>query len=110
MRPCTGTHTAINNRYHEPWQYGEVNTDYMRQVIDWRYQLLPYIYSSFYQAHTSGMPINRMLPIQYTHDTSVYKDEGLEPNSFSEITCWFVPLTAKRWLPRSICRREPGTG
>ena len=72
--PLYRNHTAINNRYHEPWQYGETNTDYMRQVIDWRYQLLPYIYSSFYQAHTSGMPINRMLPIEYTHDTSVYKD------------------------------------
>ncbi len=73
--PLYRNHTAINNRYHEPWQYGETNTLLMRQVIEQRYRLLPYLYGAFYQAHTTGMPINRMLPINFTHDSSVYKDQ-----------------------------------
>lgn len=72
--PLYRNHSAINNRYHEPWAYGEFNTDSIRKVIELRYRLLPYLYSAFYQAHTEGLPINRMLPIEYTYDSTVYQD------------------------------------
>ena len=52
--PLYRNHSAINNRYHEPWAYGEFNTDSIRKVIELRYRLLPYLYSAFYQAHTEG--------------------------------------------------------
>ncbi|WP_133997078.1 glycoside hydrolase family 31 protein [Dinghuibacter silviterrae] len=73
--PLYRNHTAINNRYHEPWEYGEATTEIMRHVIGQRYALLPYLYSAFYQAHKTGMPVNRMLPIHYTYDSAVYTDK-----------------------------------
>lgn len=73
--PLFRQHTAIDSRYHEPWLFGETNTRFIRSLLEQRYKMLPYLYSSFYQAHTTGIPINRMLPIVYTHDENVYNDQ-----------------------------------
>lgn len=73
--PLFRQHTAIDSRYHEPWLFGEANTRFIRSLLEQRYKMLPYLYSSFYQAHTTGIPINRMLPIIYTHDENVYNDQ-----------------------------------
>jgi alpha-glucosidase len=73
--PLMRQHSTIDSRYHEPWQFGEANTRFLRSLLEQRYKLLPYLYSSFYQAHLSGMPINRMLPVEYTFDDHVYNDK-----------------------------------
>lgn len=70
--PLFRNHTHIGYNYREPWLFGETNTVRIRKILEQRYKLLPYLYSSFYQAHQTGMPINRMLPIQYTFDEKVY--------------------------------------
>jgi alpha-glucosidase len=70
--PLFRNHTHIGYNSREPWVFGEFNTDKVRKILEQRYQLLPYLYSSFYQAHKTGMPINRMLPINYTFDQKVY--------------------------------------
>jgi alpha-glucosidase len=73
--PLMRQHTTIDSRFHEPWLFGEANTRFIRSLLEQRYKLLPYLYSEFYQAHTSGMPINRMLPVDYTFDDNVYSDK-----------------------------------
>jgi alpha-glucosidase len=73
--PLMRQHTTIDSRFHEPWLFGEANTRFIRSLLEQRYKLLPYLYSSFYQAHVSGMPINRMLPVEYTFDNNVYNDK-----------------------------------
>lgn len=78
--PLFRNHTHIGYNQREPWLFGEFNTDKIRKILEQRYQLLPYLYSSFYQAHTTGMPINRMLPIAYTYDNKVY--DGKFENQF----------------------------
>jgi alpha-glucosidase len=70
--PLFRNHTHIGYNYREPWLFGEYNTDALRKILEQRYQMLPYLYSTFYTAHTSGLPINRMLPISYTYDEKVY--------------------------------------
>lgn len=70
--PLFRNHTHINYNYREPWLFGEDNTKLIRSILEQRYQLLPYLYSSFYQAHSTGMPINRMLPIYYQNEPKVY--------------------------------------
>ena len=72
--PLFRNHTHIGYNYREPWLFGEFNTDKIRKILEQRYQLLPYLYSSFYTAHNTGMPINRMLPIDYTNDNKVYEE------------------------------------
>jgi alpha-glucosidase len=73
--PLFRQHTTIDSRSHEPWLFGERNTRTIREIMENRYRMLPYLYSLFYEAHKTGMPINRMLPVAYTFDPSVYQDK-----------------------------------
>ncbi len=65
-------HSMINSRDSEPWAYGEEVEQISRNYIKFRYQILPYIYSLFYEASTTGMPVQRSLAINYTHDPLIY--------------------------------------
>lgn len=73
--PMFRNHTAKNNLAHEPWMWGEDNLNMMRNSISLRYELLPYIYSAFYEAHSLGTPVNRTLAIGYTFDDKVYNTD-----------------------------------
>jgi alpha-glucosidase len=68
-------HSMINSRDSEPWAYGEEVEQISRNYIKFRYQLLPYIYSLFYEAAQTGMPVQRSLAINYTHDHKVYNGQ-----------------------------------
>lgn len=65
-------HSMINSRDSEPWAYGEEVEQISRNYIRFRYRLLPYIYSLFYEASETGMPVQRSLAIDYTHDHRIY--------------------------------------
>jgi alpha-glucosidase len=66
-------HSMINTRDSEPWTYGEEVEQICRNYIKFRYQLLPYIYSLFYDAAKTGMPVQRSLAIYQTYDARVYE-------------------------------------
>ncbi|HEY8934590.1 MAG TPA: glycoside hydrolase family 31 protein [Cyclobacteriaceae bacterium] len=65
-------HSMINSRDSEPWSYGEEVEQISRNYIKFRYQLLPYVYSLFYEASQTGLPLQRSLAINYTHDPKIY--------------------------------------
>jgi alpha-glucosidase len=65
-------HSMINSRDSEPWSYGEKVEEISRNYMKLRYRLLPYLYSLFYEATESGMPINRSLAIDFTFDDLIY--------------------------------------
>jgi alpha-glucosidase len=65
-------HSMINSRDSEPWAYGEEVEQISRNYIKFRYQLLPYIYSLFHDASQTGLPVQRSLAIDYTHDYRIY--------------------------------------
>jgi len=65
-------HTMINSRDSEPWSYGEEVEQIARNYIKFRYQLMPYLYSLFYEASLTGMPVQRSLAIDYTFSSKVY--------------------------------------
>ncbi|WP_343667198.1 TIM-barrel domain-containing protein [Chitinophaga sp.] len=70
--PYFRNHTAVNTRSAEPWTFGEEALEISRNYINLRYRLLPYIYSVFYEAMETGMPVMRSLAIDYTQDVHVY--------------------------------------
>jgi len=72
LSPFFRVHSMINTRDSEPWSYGEEVEMISRNYIRLRYQLLPYIYSVFHEASQSGMPVQRSLAIDYTHEKLVY--------------------------------------
>lgn len=66
-------HSMINSRDSEPWSFGEEVEQISRNYIRFRYQIMPYIYSLFYEASRTGLPIQRTLAIDYPHDHKVYE-------------------------------------
>ena len=53
--PYYRNHTAFNSKAAEPWTFGEDVLDITRNYISLRYQLLPYIYSGFYESTQNGL-------------------------------------------------------
>lgn len=50
-----------NRQDQEPWVHGKEATKYNRRAIQMRYQLLPYLYSSFRRHLKTGIPVLRNL-------------------------------------------------
>ena len=65
-------HTMVNNHDAEPWAYGEEVEEISRNYMQLRYNLLPYLYSVFYEASTTGMPVARSLAIDYVRDPRIF--------------------------------------
>ncbi|WP_374950302.1 glycoside hydrolase family 31 protein [Mucilaginibacter sp.] len=80
FNPYFRNHTGINSKSSEPWAYGEEVLEITRNYINLRYRLLPYLYSTFYEASQTGKPVMRSLTIDYTHDENVYN--GLYENQY----------------------------
>lgn len=78
--PFFRVHTAIDTKESDPFSYGERNEEICRNYIQLRYNLLPYYYSAFYEAHQTGLPIARSLAIDHSHDGKVY--DGAYHNQF----------------------------
>jgi len=61
LLPFARGHTCQNTVPHEPWSFGQATEDTCRRAIQRRYVLLPYLYSLFYEASISGLPVARPL-------------------------------------------------
>jgi alpha-glucosidase len=72
LYPLMRGHSAMTTARHEPWVFGEQVENICREYINLRYQLLPYIYTLFWQAATTGAPILRPLVYDYPNDSKTY--------------------------------------
>ncbi|QJD95063.1 DUF4968 domain-containing protein [Mucilaginibacter robiniae] len=70
--PYFRNHTAVNTKSAEPWAFGEEVLEISRNYVNLRYRMLPYLYSTFYEATQNGEPVVRSLAIDYTHDPKIY--------------------------------------
>ncbi|MFB6455877.1 TIM-barrel domain-containing protein [Chitinophaga sp. Hz27] len=70
--PYYRNHTQVNTKSAEPWAFGEEALEIVRNYINLRYHLLPYLYSKMYEASTTAMPVVRTLAIDNTYDAQVY--------------------------------------
>jgi len=59
--PFFRTHSAKHTPDQEPWSYGSEVEDIARTYLGWRYRLLDYIYTAFWQCSQQGTPIMRPL-------------------------------------------------
>jgi alpha-glucosidase len=73
--PMFRNHAEINAPMREPWRFGPEIEQIMKKDIEQRYRLLPYIYSTFYQATQTGMPVSRSLAISYSTDEAIYQEK-----------------------------------
>ena len=75
FHPFCRTHSSGDHGDQEPWSFGEPYTSHARQAIELRMQLLPYIYTSFYQCHQQGVPMLRSLMALAPDDPETYQRE-----------------------------------
>uniref|UniRef100_UPI003AABD2D7 neutral alpha-glucosidase C n=1 Tax=Centroberyx gerrardi TaxID=166262 RepID=UPI003AABD2D7 len=72
LQPFFRGHSAKETKRREPWLFGEEVTAAIRSVIRQRYCLLPYWYTLFHQAHTSGRPPLRPLWVEFPREQSTF--------------------------------------
>ncbi len=61
LTPFFRTHTAKHTPSQEPWSFGPEVETIARRYLEWRYRLLPYLYTAFWQCSQNGAPIMRPL-------------------------------------------------
>jgi alpha-glucosidase len=72
FNPYFRNHAAVNTQSSEPWTHGEEVLEVSRNYINLRYKLMPYLYSTFFEATQNGLPVMRTLAIDYTFDARVF--------------------------------------
>jgi len=72
FNPYFRNHAAVNTQSSEPWTHGEEVFEISRNYINLRYKLMPYLYSTFFEATQNGLPVMRSLAIDNTFDAKVF--------------------------------------
>jgi alpha-glucosidase len=72
LNPLFRNHNDLWAIDQEPWAFGEPYTQFNREVIRWRYRLLPYLYSLAHHASTSGVPMNAPTVFYFPNDTNTW--------------------------------------
>ncbi len=83
FHPFFRTHSSGDHGDKEPWTFGPAYEKIVRRFIEFRYQLIPYIYSTFWQYATHGTPMLKSLHMMDQSDFETYhrKEEfGLGDN------------------------------
>ncbi len=65
-------HSSGDHGDQEPWSFGLEVELLTKKFIEFRYQLLPYIYTTFYQHVKTGVPTLRPLPFVAQEDSETY--------------------------------------
>lgn len=77
FHPFFRVHSSGDHGDQEPWSFDDEVTDIVRQFIELRYQLLPYLYTMFYRYSKEGVPMIKPLVYfdQKDHQTHFRTDE-----------------------------------
>ncbi len=71
LTPFCRNHSEMGNVDQYAWAWGESILDLVRDAIELRYRLLPYIYAAFVRASETGAPVQRPLVFDHQHDWAV---------------------------------------
>jgi alpha-glucosidase len=69
--PLFRQHAAWDTRRKEPWTFGIDVENTVREFINLRYRLLPFLYNEFYTANQNGWPVMRPLFFNFQDDRNV---------------------------------------
>jgi len=72
FHPFCRTHSSGDHGEQEPWTFGDEITDVVRKFIEIRYQLLPYLYSTFWQYANEGTPMLKSLVLFDQEDVQTH--------------------------------------
>jgi alpha-glucosidase len=72
FHPFCRTHSSGDHGEQEPWMFGDEITNVVRKFIELRYQLLPYLYTSFWHYLNQGTPMLKSLVLYDQHDIQTH--------------------------------------
>jgi len=72
FHPFCRTHSSGHHGEQEPWAFGEEVINVTRKFIELRYQLLPYLYTMFWQYIDEGLPMLKPLFYYDQEDTQTH--------------------------------------
>jgi alpha-glucosidase len=73
LTPFCRNHSEIGNVDQYAWSWGDAVLDLVRDALELRYRLLPYLYAAFVRAHETGAPVQR--PLVFAHqDDPIARD------------------------------------
>jgi alpha-glucosidase len=64
FHPFFRTHSSGDHGDKEPWKFDKKYTDIVREFIELRYKLIPYIYSAFWRYSQDGTPMIKSLHLE----------------------------------------------
>lgn len=70
--PFFRAHAHLDTKRREPWLFGEPYTTLIREAIRVRYTLLPYFYTLFREASTTGVPVMRPLWMEFPEEEMTF--------------------------------------
>jgi alpha-glucosidase len=71
--PFCRNHSNLDTFPQEPWAFGEEIEQIYRHAMEWRYRLLPTLYTLFEEASRIGNPIMRALLLEFPHDEESWR-------------------------------------
>lgn len=93
LLPFARGHTGKGNIDKEPWAFGPEVEKTCRQALERRYRLMPYLYTTFFEASQSGLPVARPLFFADPSDPALRSEDDaflLGPDVL--VSCRVTPL------------------
>ena len=91
-QPFFRGHAHHDSKRREPWMFGEETLVRLRNAAMKRYALLPYWYTMFYEAEITGMPVMRMMWMEYPKTEAMF---GLDDQYLIGADLLVKPITAE---------------
>ena len=72
LSPFLRNHSALGTKNQEPYNFDSETALIYKKFVDLRYELLPYLYDTFYKHYLTGAPIMRPLFLYDQKDENTY--------------------------------------
>ncbi|HOV15541.1 MAG TPA: glycoside hydrolase family 31 protein, partial [Spirochaetota bacterium] len=112
--PMYRNHSALGTRHQEPWAFDENTKNIIKNIVRFRYALIPYIYSEFMKSTIELKPFIK--PLSFIFDDAISKnieDQYLFGNSIMVCPIYtpnqrgrFVYLPETNWLLWNVSKYE----
>lgn len=99
FHPFFRTHSSGDHGDKEPWIFDEETTDIVRKFIELRYELLPYIYTTFWKYSYNAVPMIKSLSLVAPEDPqTTYREEEFQFGDHLLV----VPVTEEKAETRKL--------
>jgi len=99
MTPFFRSHSIKDNDQREPWRYGAPYDGLLRNIIKFRYQLMPYIYTLAHDSTVNGIPMNTPTVLHFQNDPETHyrNDNDFMLGNFILVSPVYEASKSDRW-------------